>query len=427
MSAKNDEKCGMLKSMKERNTDWLYDFFEFDKNNEVNRVGFNDAHMRCVAMLIKKLQELGMTVTYDHALNVRGTIGDGAKSLAILSHADSAKDAGQYDGLAGVVAGILTTQKILELKKEILADMNLNVVITGLEEVERFGVGCISSKILSGDITDEQLDRIKDKDGITVREALVTAEETLLKHLDRLSAKPIKKVDNIVGKSEIDHALEMHIEFGSALTREGADIGVVDEIAAVHRFGIDAQGEPAHPGTPMDERVDAALAANMLYTDLHRIAKGEGNLLTQLLTETSDWNLATSMPSVSQLYDARLFAPWTHERMQEEVSKLIERVEKETGVKITSNILSTSETKIMPEEGVQRLMGATKKAGLKVSSKPCKSEGGHDIVRFPSQKPGMIFVPKKGRLHHPSETMKEESLHHAASVMTEYAKDIEMD
>ena len=59
--------------------------------------------------------------------------------------------------------------------------------------------------------------------------------------------------------------LELHIEQGGTLDREGIPVGVVEGIVAIDRYIADIRGFANHTGTtPMPDRQDAMLAAAYL-------------------------------------------------------------------------------------------------------------------------------------------------------------------
>ena len=104
------------------------------------------------------MERAGMTVTVDHAGNMRGVYTarrPDARRLLIGSHLDTVPRAGAFDGILGVVLGVALI--------EILAGRRLRfeIEVIGFSEEEgvRFGVPFIGSRALIGDIDDELLAR----------------------------------------------------------------------------------------------------------------------------------------------------------------------------------------------------------------------------------------------------------------------------
>jgi N-carbamoyl-L-amino-acid hydrolase len=68
--------------------------------------------------------------------------------------------------------------------------------------------------------------------------------------------------------------LELHIEQGARLEREGIRLGVVTSIAGIHRGVITLVGRPDHAGTAaMDDRRDALTAAAEVVLLVERLAR----------------------------------------------------------------------------------------------------------------------------------------------------------
>lgn len=70
--------------------------------------------------------------------------------------------------------------------------------------------------------------------------------------------------------------LELHIEQGGILAREGIPIGVVDGIVGIAQYQVTIEGVANHAGTtPMPMRQDALLAAAKMVEAVNEIAKAE--------------------------------------------------------------------------------------------------------------------------------------------------------
>lgn len=95
----------------------LEDFFEFGSKKPVNRIAYTKEDMDYKIKVIRKMQELGMSITLDKACNICGTIklsDNKQKTLAIGSHTDSVYDGGQYDGPVGVVIRTWSSRRAIK-------------------------------------------------------------------------------------------------------------------------------------------------------------------------------------------------------------------------------------------------------------------------------------------------------------------------
>ncbi|WP_018214110.1 hypothetical protein [Desulfitobacterium hafniense] len=109
----------------------------------------------------------------------------------------------------------------------------------------RFGTGYFGSKAMLGQITLEDLHQYKDKDNVSVYEAM---QEYGLVPENVLKAK--------VDLSRIKAFIEMHIEQGPVLEQKKIEMGLVDCIVGIQRYMVTVHGRADHAGTtPMDMRI----------------------------------------------------------------------------------------------------------------------------------------------------------------------------
>ena len=133
----------------------LEEFFEFGKNEPIQRLAYNKNDVEYKLQIIKKMKELGMKVKIDRAGNICATLegnGKSNKSILMCSHTDSVKDGGQYDGPAGVVSGLKVVESVVEKVEagELELDSDLKLVVWACEESARFRKACLGSKWIQG-------------------------------------------------------------------------------------------------------------------------------------------------------------------------------------------------------------------------------------------------------------------------------------
>src|SRR5690606_34773556 len=114
-----------------------------------------------------------------------------------------------------------------------------------------FGQACNGSRMLAGLTRSEDLEHLVDRNGITMREAMLA-----------VGLEP-HALERDRSRAQDWHAfLELHIEQGSVLESTGTAIGVVDSIAGSSRRRVEILGRATHTGsTPMRLRRDALAAA----------------------------------------------------------------------------------------------------------------------------------------------------------------------
>jgi hydantoinase/carbamoylase family amidase len=216
-----------------------------------------------------KLTELpGVEQEIDEAGNQWATLhGDSPSALLIGGHLDSVPDGGWLDGCLNVVAGLEVLRRLAEGGRPA---MTVRLVSWADEEGARFGRSLFGSSAASGTMDPEPLRALKDRDGVSLPEALAACGVDL----DR-AGRCRRQLENAAAY------LELHIEQGPVLERLDLPLGVVLGTFGVERHAVRFEGQSAHAGsTPMDARRDALAAAARLVLEVREIARREGGVGT---------------------------------------------------------------------------------------------------------------------------------------------------
>jgi allantoate deiminase len=215
------------------------------------------------------MRDAGMSVRVDPLASVVGRYearDGGGKTLLIGSHIDSVRNAGRFDGPLGVVTAIEVVKAAFKSGKRF--PFAIEVVAFGDEEGVRFASTLSGSRALAGTFDDSALDEL-DEDAISRREAL-TAFGCDPSHL----AAEKRPADRCIGY------VEVHIEQGPVLEKEGLPLGVVTAIDGVTRGSVDVEGIAGHAGTvPMSMRHDALAAAAEMLLAVEERARTHPNLV----------------------------------------------------------------------------------------------------------------------------------------------------
>lgn len=199
-----------------------------------------------------RLRELGVHVYEDAAANLFGRREGGDPSLPPImmgSHIDSVRHGGNFDGQAGVVAALEVLRCLEERGVRTAHPVEMIAMIE--EGGGRFGAGFLSSRAMTRGVTREELEQRKDEDGVTLAEALT-----------RFGFDPARVAEARRKPGEVRTFLEMHIEQGPVLEREGFELGIVTSIVGTDLTRVTVEGRPDHAGTtPMDMRRDALRTA----------------------------------------------------------------------------------------------------------------------------------------------------------------------
>lgn len=217
----------------------------------LTRVYLSPEHQRANALVGEWMRAAGMHTWQDAVGNICGRYEGqraGAQALLLGSHLDTVRNAGRYDGMLGVVAAIEVVQRFHD--RGIRLPLAIEIVGFADEEGTRFGITLLGSRGLTGNWPPAWLDQA-DADGVTVAEALAEFGLDAAKIAD-------------AGRQAEDFAgyLELHIEQGPCLEREGLALGVVTAINGARRLNCRFVGQAGHAGTvPMGHRQDALAAA----------------------------------------------------------------------------------------------------------------------------------------------------------------------
>ncbi|HTO46954.1 MAG TPA: allantoate amidohydrolase [Burkholderiales bacterium] len=217
----------------------------------LTRIYLSDEQRRANELVLGWMREAGMSARLDAAGNCVGRYeGDraGLPALVLGSHLDTVRDAGKYDGMLGVIAGIECV-RALHLRERRLP-FAIEVIGFADEEGVRFNATLLGSRAAAGTFKPEVLDAV-DRDGVPMREAM-----------RRFGLDPARIADAAHRRNEVLAYAELHIEQGPVLEAEGLPVGVVTAINGATRFAVEVDGMAGHAGTvPMNLRQDALVAA----------------------------------------------------------------------------------------------------------------------------------------------------------------------
>ena len=315
----------------------------------------------------------------------------GGRQIMLGSHTDTVDGGGRFDGIVGVLGAIEVVRLIQE--HDIRVDHDLVVVVFFNEEPNDFGLFCVGSRAMTGQV-DRQTLAITDPTGRTLADAL---PDSRIDPDDFLSAA--------YDFNPVTAFLELHIEQGPELERAGRQIGVVETITGINHFRALFTGRQDHAGTtPMDVRADAGCAAAGTVLAVESIAESGLNTrgtsgqirftpeAVNVVSQIASLEGEFRGPEGSWLNEAqrRLTAAAGSEAEKRGVEVEIEWTTDDAPVPLHEPITSTI-TEVADDFGLSR---ATMFSGA-----------GHDagIIAAKTQV-GMIFVPSvDGRSHCPEE------------------------
>jgi N-carbamoyl-L-amino-acid hydrolase len=239
-------------------------------DNGAQRVAFTGLWAGAREWLAQKLAEIPAETHRDEAGNLWATLpGESEKALLIGGHIDSVPNGGWLDGCLNTLAGVEILRRI-NAQYHGRPPVTVRLVDWADEEGARFGKSLFGSSACSGNLDLDEARVLKDRDGVSLPEAL-------REHgIDFGKVKECRK--------ELAHAaayLELHIEQGPVLLDLDLPLGVVLGTFGVERHAITFRGQAAHSGsTPMNRRKDAFLAAAKMSPEIYRITERHGGVCT---------------------------------------------------------------------------------------------------------------------------------------------------
>src|SRR5699024_10584788 len=373
----------------------------------VTRLTYSQEDKQAREYIKAKMSDYGLQVSEDGIGNIFGKLqaeNNDAPSVIVGSHFDSVPHGGAYDGTAGVVVGLEVAALFQE--EQIKPTVPLEIIAMVEEEGTRFGGGLMGSRSIVGDITDEELDTVQDKDGISLRTAM---------EANKLNPDVPRKR---AGET-IKAFLEMHIAQGPILEDKNIPIGIVQSITGITQLEISVKGQAGHAGTtPMNQRADALLPASEIISKLPALASeiGKGMVITTGSLQVYP-NGANVIPGEV------VFTVDIRSDEEYDILQAIENV-KELVYSFNRNKIDTKieqKTYIPPKAlnpSIRELL-RTQSEKLQIPYDTINSGAGHDaMVLSDITDTGMVFIPSKNGLSHcPEEWSSAEDIAFSAAIL----------
>lgn len=378
----------------------------------VTRVVFTDDDLRARDYLKGLYQEAGLAIREDAVGNTFARWVGSDPTLAAVgtgSHTDAIPHAGMYDGTLGVLGGL---EAIRTLQRAgFRPKRSIELVMFTSEEPTRFGIGCLGSRLLSGSLSANKADAFCDSDGLTLAE--IRARAGFQGSLD----------DVLLPQGYYDTWVELHIEQGPLLERNGIDIGVVTHIAAPASYRFTVQGFGGHAGALlMPDRRDALCAAAEIILAVEDAALATGALDTVATVGTAQVHpgAINSVPGRVELaMDLRDIDPMRRDAAMENIRAANVQIAQRRGVTVREQEINSD----APAASDKRILNAIEEACAvhALSHRRMVSRAYHDSLFMARIAPiAMIFVPcRNGVSHRPDEFATVESMENGVRVLAE--------
>jgi N-carbamoyl-L-amino-acid hydrolase len=388
----------------------------------VTRHGYGAGEELAHAIVRTEAAALGLEMRNDHAGNLYMTLPGAdrtARQVIIGSHLDSVPRGGNYDGAAGVVAGLAAVAGMHQAGYRPARD--ITVMATRAEEGGAwFPAAYPGAHAALGTLAPEILEVRRQDTG-----------RTLADHMRERGFDPdaVRAGRRAIGPDNVAAFLELHIEQGPLLDAAQIPVGIVTALPGNrrHRSAV-VRGEWNHSGaTPRAWRRDAAIATAELAYRLDRAwadidAQGRPMVCTFCTFNTHERaSMATVAGEVRFSLDVRSPDQATIDEMYACLDTIIADVTGSRGVTIDLGPQTRTVPTVM-DQGVQNGLARAAEA-LGIAYRHMPSGGGHDTSAFiqAGVPAGMLFVRNQNGSHNPDETLRMEDFAQACAVVTRWA------
>lgn len=373
----------------------------------VTRASYGAGENACARHLEAFARAEGLEVATDRAGNfVYSDPADTRQGPVIWtgSHLDSVPQGGNYDGLAGIVAGLLVL--IAAKRQGVTLPAPLQVIGFRGEESAWFGKAYMGSGALWGKLTAADLALQRREDGVTLGDALAACGADMA---------AIARQDTLFNPADLRAYVELHIEQGPVMVAREIPVGVVSGIRGnVRHNKIECLGEAQHSGVvPRWLRKDAVFAVSDLIVRLDThwralLERGTDLVVTCGVVQTNPAEHSISrVPGYAHFsFEARSKSSDTLEAFYQLVQAEMASIERERGVKFRLDRRLLSEPAVTDAQLCDLMAKACRERGIAHERIP--SGAGHDAALFanggvPS---AMVFVRNQHGSHNPHEAME---------------------
>ncbi|MCK6075647.1 allantoate deiminase [Paenibacillus silvae] len=393
-------KPSALSAQIEDMVEWLASY-GLEQSGGVTRLLYDQAWSSAQKAIQAKIEQLGLTARYDDVGNLFGRLaGKDPEAKVILtgSHIDTVTGGGKYDGAFGIVASLLAVEYLLTHHGQPLKP--IEIVSLCEEEGSRFPLTYWGSGNITGVKDRDTVHNVKDVNGISLEQAMRDAGFGSGLH------SPPERTD-------LECFIELHIEQGEVLEREGKSIGIVSHIVGQRRYNITVYGESNHAGTtPMQWRQDAMFtAAEMIRLLTHRAKADMSGLVATVGHMEVKPNVGNVIArEVTFSLDVRHSDAGTIEQFCETCFREFETIAAEHGTRVMYHKWMDEPPVAMDHTLNEAAEDILRREGI--SYKRMTSGAGHDSQIFGTYCPtALLFVPSRGGISHsPAEFTHTEDL-----------------
>lgn len=372
----------------------------------ITRSSYGPGESSALDIIEAEARALGLATERDAGANLVVTLGGSDPRLPCIacgSHMDSVPQGGNFDGAAGVVAGLLVLARLMREGR--VPRRSIKLFALRGEESARFGKAYLGSSALFGTLTPGDLATTAADDGRTLADCMRATGADV----DRIA-----RGEALIDPASILAWLELHIEQGPILVARDLPIAVVTAIRGnIRHRAITCLGEPGHSGAvPRWLRHDAVFAVAELVTRLDHqwrtlLERGHDLVVTSGVfgTDPIEHAIARIPGSLRFSLDIRSQSPETLEAFYALFLSECEQIRAKRGVQFVLDQRLETAPAIMDTGWIDGLRDAARALGVPDETMP--SGAGHDSATFANAgiPAAMIFVRNSHGSHNPDESL----------------------
>ena len=385
----------------------LFDQLRQDGRDDpgVTRDPYGPGEQRAHATVAAAAQSLGLAIERDAGANLYMTHPGrdrAAKRVVIGSHLDSVPHGGNFDGAAGVVAGLTALAALHRLGLTPACD----ITIMGIraEESIWFQVSYIGSRGALGTLPDGALD---------VRR--IDTARTLADHIADCGGNPaaLRTGQRFLNPRDLRAYLELHIEQAPSLVEAGKPVAICTGIPGNFRYpDARIEGSHDHVGLPRRFRRDAAIAGaefamaiDKLWEDHESRGIPMAATIGRFHTDPAQHGLTIVPGAFHFSLDVRAYDEAVLAKLDEAVDRIIAGIEQRRGVRFHRG--AKARAAVGPVDPTIRTALTEGAAALGIPTIDLGSPASHDAAAFAAcgVPMGMIFVRNANGSHNPREAM----------------------
>ncbi len=362
----------------------------------------------------------GLELQRDAAANTYATWAGSDPSLPRIlmgSHLDSVPHGGNFDGAAGVVAGLVVIESLRRLG--LRPARNITVMGVRAEESVWFQVSYIGSRSALATLPAGALESLR-----------IDTGRTLASHIAECGGDPeaLRRGERFLDPADIHAFLEVHIEQAPSLVEAGFPMAICTGIPGNFRFpNVTVTGRHDHVGTPRRFRRDAAMAAAEFAAALEAIwaeheAAGIPIAMTfgRFHTDAAKHGM-TTVPGVFHFsLDVRAYDAAVLAALEARLPAIVARIEADRRVSFDFGRRAAAAVGLVDPKIRAALTDAA--ARLDIPAMPLGSPASHDSAAFAAAgvPTAMLFVRNANGSHNPDEQMDIDDFLEACTVLADW-------